>query len=683
MIELPRSLTPAEVAAGVLPSDGASLTDRIELGFRRRLESVPADTRRLLVLAAAEPVGDPALLRRAASRLGCGFDAADAAEDAGLLEIRERVSFRHPLVRSAVYRSATQRERRLAHGALAEETDSVLDPDRKAWHRAQAASAPDEDVAAELEATALRARSRGGLAAGGAFLQRAALLTPDAGMRARRTLSAAEMTYESGALGAAEDLLGGIDRQLLDESHALRAELLTTHVALARDADDEEALVALLDIAKRLRQVDPALGQSTHLRAVDAAFYAPTEVRRRVLDELDQSTPSQSSSITEMMLRGFAQLLEFGFPAGTELLRESMLALGEKPELEESDLFIAGNTASITFSLWDFESWERIARRSVRVARESGALVFLPDLLWSLGDVMTWAGDFGGAETAFVEAEAVCHATGKFLSRSPAWLDAWRYETARALSEMSAYERLKADPPWAFEAARALTYIAAGRYDAALEAALRASELHPLGVTGVGMPDLVEAAVRCGEPLRAATTLGQLVERTRLSGTDWALGLEARTAALVSDDVTIAEPLYQEALERLQRVPTRPDLARAHLLYGEWLRRQGRRSDARDQLRAAYDIFSSIGAPVFAERARRELTATGETARKRSDETRAELTAQEAQIARFALDGMTNPEIGARLFLSPRTVEWHLRHVYGKLGITSRRELREANVRLT
>jgi DNA-binding CsgD family transcriptional regulator len=683
VIELPRSLTPGEAAAGVLPDAGASLSDRIELGFRRRLESLPEDTRRLLLLAAAEPVGDPDLLRRAARRLECGVDAADSAEDAGLLEIRERVSFRHPLVRSAVYQSATQHERRLAHGALAGETDALLDPDRKAWHRAQATHGPDEDVAAELERTALRARSRGGLAAGGGFLQRAALLTPDAGVRARRAVTAAEMMFEAGALDAAEELLGTVDRPMLDEIQALRAERLRTQIALVRDQDDLEALVALLGVAKRLRQVDPALGQSTYLSVVSGAFYAPTEFRQRVIDEMDESTASGTGAITEMMLRGFGQFLELGYPAGTELLRDAMLALRDKQEFEESDLAMAGYSSSIALSLWDIGTWEVLAQRGVRLARESGALMSLPYFLWSLADVMTWAGDFEAAETAFVEAEAVCDAIGTLVGRSPAALDAWRFETGRALTEIAAHERRKADPPYFLEAARALTYTAAGRYDAALEAAQRACDAHPMGVHGWVLPNFIEAAMRCGEPGRAQTALGQLVERTQLSGTDWALGLEARTAALVSDDGTLTDRLYQEAVERLQQAATRPDLARAHLLYGEWLRREGRRSDARDQLRTAHDMFSGIGAPVFAERARRELAATGETARKRADETRADLTAHEAQIARFALEGMTNPEIGARLFLSPRTVEWHLRHVYGKLGISSRRELQHASVRFT
>jgi DNA-binding CsgD family transcriptional regulator/tetratricopeptide (TPR) repeat protein len=678
LLELPNALTPAEAATGILRQSGDSLSGRIEDSFKRRLEPLPDDTQRLLVLAAAEPLGDPLLLRRAASILGLAVEASDAAEEAGLLEIRERASFRHPLVRSAVYGAATQRDRRLAHGALANATDPNLDPDRKAWHRAQATAAPDEAVATELERTATRAKSRGGLRAAGVFLERAAMLTPDAGARAGRSLAAAEVMYEAGSFEAAESLLRAIDPAYLDEVQEARAERLRARISLSVGHDEKDATLRLLAAAARLSQSDPALGQATRLEALRTACYrAQPEVLAAVVDALDEPSGSTSGAPAELMVRGYAQLLKHGYPAGTELLREAMMVLRAQPELDETDLpILYWSIDTPARSLWDFDSWNVLARRGVELARESGALSMLAQVLCSWADVNVAAGDFAAAASALAEAEAVADVTHASPDWESAWLDAWRFDEAEALRRIDLEERRASDRPPQFEYARALVYNASARYEAALDAAQRACDRHPLGVHGWSLVELVEAAARCGQHERASVALEQLVARTQLGATDWALGLEARSTALLSKDSAVAEPLYREAVERLGRAGTRPDLARAQLVYGEWLRREGRRLDAREQLRAAYDTFSSVGAPVFAERARRELAGTGETARKRTDDTRADLTAQESQIARLASEGLTNPEIGAQLFLSPRTIEWHLRRVYPKLGISSRRELR-------
>jgi DNA-binding CsgD family transcriptional regulator len=674
LIELPRSLTIAEAASGVVHQSPDSVSGRIEESFRRQLKSLPDDTRRILLLAAAEPLGDPLLLLRAASMLGLSAESADPAEGAGIFEVRERCSFRHPLVRSAVYGAATPAERREAHGAIAEATDPLLDPDRRAWHRAQATPAPDEGVAMGLEGTAARAKARGGLAAAGAFLERAAILTPDVRKRAERTLAAAELMHEAGSFDSVENLLRAIDPRHLDEPQLAHAEGLEAEVSLERGEEGPEAILKLVAAAKRVKKRDSANAYA--LEALRYAFWSGNPQTLEAVSRALAEVPASESSVAGLLCRGWAQMLERGYPAGTDLLRQAMISLREKPVLEEPDLPLLSSTEGITRTYWDIESWETLARRRIELARDVGSLLGLPDALETWVDVMLSRGDLPAAATALAESEAITEVTGANRNYA-AWFYAWRFHESEAMARIDTAER--ADPPRAlFEHARAVVYNAAGRYEAALAAAQRACELHPTGTHAWALVDLVEAAVRCGRHDRARVALGELRDRSRLVSTDWGLGLEARCAALVADDATAAEALYTEAAERLGRAGTRPDLARAHLLYGEWLRREGRRLDAREQLRTAYEMFSDMGIPGFAERARRELAATGETARKRTDETRDELTAQEAQIALLASEGLTNPEIGAKLFLSPRTIEWHLRRVYPKLGVTSRKELRTA-----
>jgi DNA-binding CsgD family transcriptional regulator len=296
--------------------------------------------------------------------------------------------------------------------------------------------------------------------------------------------------------------------------------------------------------------------------------------------------------------------------------------------------------------------------------------------MWA--DVKVAAGEFPPAAAALAEAETICEVTRGTPEADAVLLDCLRFEEAEAIRRIELHQGRSGMPTllyW-FDYARALVQNAAGQYEAALESAQRSCDRHPVGTYTRSLVELVEAATRCGQRERADAALEQLVDRTQLASTEWALGLEARSAALLEKDPAVAEALYREAIERLGQAGTRPDLARAHLLFGEWLRRESRRLDAREQLRTAHELFSEIGMPGFADRARRELAASGETARKRTDDTRGDLTAQESQVARLASEGLTNPEIGAKLFLSPRTVEWHLRRVYPKLGIRSRKELR-------
>ena len=681
LLELPWTLTPAEEASGLALHSGVPLSGRIEESFRRRVEPLPESTRQLMLVAAADPVGDTMLLYRAADQLGIPRDAADAAEEAGLLELRERLTFRHPLVRSAVYRSASPQERRRAHAALADVTDPELEPDRKAWHRAQATAAPDEEVAGELERTAERAQRRGGLASAAAFLEQAAALTPDPAIRSERRLRAAELKQEAGAFDDALALLGLADSGPLDELQAARADRVRARIAVARKRDTP-SLLELLNAARSLGPLDTDLAQETALEVLTVAFgIADSNAISVVARALEEAPLTGSSHPAELLLRGWGRLLNDGYPEGTDLLREAMIAFRDKPLATEHEIQALHFAGGIALSLWDFESWYAMAERNVSLTLAAGALGTLPLALENFAEAQITGGEFAAAAVTLQEAEMISEATGSAISiEARPRLHAWQDDEARALEAIERAERRAAAAGAArvyTELARAILFNGLGRYEDALIAAERSCENHPLKAFGRALAELVEAAVRADDPARAEAAFELLVERTRLGGNDWAQGLEARLRALLSEGEE-AEGLYREAIDRMGRTRVRPELARAHLVYGEWLRRENRRVDARDQLRAAYELFDAMGAYAFTERVRRELQATGETARKRTDDARGDLTAQEAQIARLAAEGHTNPEIGAQLYISPRTVEWHLRKVYPKLGVTSRRELRSA-----
>jgi DNA-binding NarL/FixJ family response regulator len=688
LTELSRGSTPAELAGGFRLPNGVALEGRIEESFQRRLDALPGDSRRLLLLAAAEPVGDAVLLWRAAAGLGIGADAAEPAEAAGLFALGGRMWFRHPLARSAVYRAASPAERRTVHRALAEVTDPETDPDRRAWHRAAAASEPEESVAEELERSAGRAQARGGLAAAAAFLERAAALTPDPARRPQRLLAAAQAKLQAGALDAAGRLLAAPEIGRLDELQRAQADRLHAQIAFALSQGKDVPSV-LLKAAQRLEALDAALAGETYLDALSAAMFVghlAVATSARDVADAARAAPLRAhpSRAPDLLLDGLATLYTAGYPAGAPRLRRALDAFRSE-SLSTADalrwLWLASHAATF---VWDDESWHALSARQLQLARDAGALSVLPMALSTEIGVQVHAGNLAAATSLIDELDVVSEAIGvRFTPYGALALAAWRGREAEARNLIDAIStevtaRSEGMGLTVVHWATAVLYNGLGRYGEGLTAALRGSApTDELGTTAGALIEVVEAAVRSDNPERAADALGRLTKMTRVSGTDWALGVEAGARALLSGG-RAAEDLYREAIERLGRSRVRPVLARSHLLYGEWLRREHRRVDARAQLRVAHDHFTSMGMDAFAERARTELLATGGNARKRIVETRDELTTQERKIGQLARDGLSNPEIGARLFLSPRTVEWHLRKVFSKLDIHSRYELSNA-----
>jgi DNA-binding CsgD family transcriptional regulator len=679
LLELPRGVP------GVDSVDGVA--GRIEESFRGRLEVLPAATRRLMLVTAAEPAGEPALVWRAAEQLGIGAEALAPAADAGLLVIGERVMFRHPLVRSAVYRAASPAERRAAHQALAAATDPRADPDRRAWHRAQATPGPDEDVAAELERSASRAQARGGLAAAAAFLERSTALTLDPARRAGRALAAAQAKYQAGAFDATLRLLVTAEAGPLDELQRPRADLLRGQVAFS-SSRGSDAPPLLLKAARQFQPLDSRLARETYLDALAAATFAGRLAlgggMREVAEAALAAPPRQPARGPDLLLDGLALLVTEGYPAGVPVLRQAVSAFRSTDLSAEEGLrwlWLAYRAALI---LWDYASWDALSGLQVRLASDAGALIMLPIAFNTRAGMHMFAGEFAEAAAMVAQGESVIEATGSSITPYGALaLTVFRGQEAQAAHLL----QTATDDAERRGEGRALNYIgwaaavlynSLGRYEEALAAAQRASEDRPaVEFASWALVELIEAAVRSGVPERAAGALQRLTGIARACGTDWALGAEARSRALVSDG-TAAENLYCEAIDRFGRTRLRVDLARARLLYGEWLRRQRRRRDARVQLASAYQLFDSIGAAAFAERARIELRATGAQAGPPTIQTPDTLTAQEALIARLAGDGASNPQIAAQLFISPATVAYHLRKVFTKLGVSSRGQLTPA-----
>jgi len=692
LVELSRELAVPQLAGGFGLPAAVVVPGSAEEMFRRRIEVLPAESRRLLLLAAAEPTGDPVLLWRAAARVGIGAPAARPAVAAGLAEFGARVRFRHPLARSAVYRWASAEEQRQAHAALAGATDPALDPDRWAWHLAEAAPGPAEDVAAELESSAGRAQARGGLAAAAAFLERAARLTPDPGRRAARLLTAAQAKRDAGAPDAALSLLAEAEAEPVDEPQAAKVERLRGQIAFDQQRGTEAARL-LLSAARRLESFNADEAREAHLESLVAAMWVgdreiPGGAREAAEAALAAPRGPKPPRAVDAVLEAFALRFTEDYalvaPTYSQVLA-LLLTLDASKDETDRWLWFTGGTAIalIAVELWEDVSWHAVATAQVRFARETGALVHLQFALAYLAGACVVAGELAAAEQLIDEGGLIAEATGNPSVAIPAMmLAAWRGQEAQASELIETISREAAANGLGLLAdfaayANAVLNNGLGRYDTARDVARWALQREPVGYGPLVVPELAEAAARTGDLALLRATLEWLSERTRLTPTQWALGIEARLRALLADG-EVADNCYRESIERLGHTRIRAELARSHLLYGEWLRRERRRGEARTQLRTAQSMFEGIGMLAFAERARRELWATGETARKGSIADPGKLTAQELQIAKLARDGLTNPEIGTRLFISARTVEYHLGKVFTKLGITSRAKLDRA-----
>jgi len=682
LLELPRGLTPVQLAGGFGLPAAKTMPANIEESFTRRLAGLPDDARSFLLLAAADSLGDPALLWRAARELGIVESAVDTLEAEGLLELGPRVVFRHPLVRSAVYGGAETRERSAVHRALAHATDPQLDPDRRAWHLGQATSMPDEDVAAELEDSAARARARGGLAAGAAFLARAADLTPAAGRRSRRLLAAAGAKRDAGDLDAALDLVARVDLGALDELGAGRTRLLEAQIALEQRRGADAGRL-FLGAATRLQAIDPALARDAFLEALGGVLTNDVVVEGGALVVAAAARaappPPGEPGCVEVLLHAYANRLIDGYAAAAPFYARVLgSVLAANPPDGDVGPWLSLSSARdrnvLALELWDEEALHVLAARQVQLARDAGALGHLGFALSFLARSQIVTGHLASAATLLDEAALIAEATGNpKLVNAPLVLAAWRGAEAADLIDAGSEDARRRR--WTSnDYAKAVLYNGLGRYEEARDAARKAMEPDPIGYGTFLIGELAEAASRTADSALLGYAVGWLDERTDVIDSAWLDGVAARVRALASDGDE-AEELYRRSIERLAGTRLRPELARSRLLYGEWLRRERRRVDAREQLRPAFEGFADMGAGAFADRARRELVATGERARRRTVETDEELTPQETQIARLAAAELTNREIAAQLFISPSTVEYHLRKVFRKLGVRSRTQL--------
>jgi DNA-binding CsgD family transcriptional regulator len=688
LLELPRGLTPAQLAGGFGLPGALSIQGKLEERFLQTLGALPEDTQQAVLLVAADPVGNPLVLRRAADSLGIARAVLEPAEKAGLLEIAGAVRFRHPLVRSAVYGAAAPEQRRRVHRALAEATDPQSDPDRRAWHLAEATAGPDEDVAGELENAAGRAQARGGSAAAAAFLERAAALTPDPDRRAVRLLTAARAKRHAGAFDEALTLLGAMETAPDDALLKAHVERLRGQIALEQRRGSD-AVALLLSAATSFDRLDVDLARATHLESLVAAWGADdlhNPGGLRAAAEAARAAPAQPGSprAVDVLLDAFATRIVEGYGSAAPLLRHARdLIRGPDGGLDDDPLMLSGTRPSflLAFELWDSDTLYPLVERLERAARSAGDHLWLRVGLNVLATTRLLAGDLASATLLADEDRRLSEAMGSGpMFWTPMLVAAWRGRQPDATDQLieAAESEAAARDLGAFvgvaEYARSVLANSLGRHQAARDAARRLFDRDSIGRGPMAVPELVEAAARVGDMASLEAALQWLSERTRLTPTDWSLGIEARARALVASGEE-AEHFYLESIERLARTPIRTQLSRAHLLYGEWLRRERRRLDARDQLRTAFEMFTAMGTEAFAARAERELLATGEHVRKRSPETRDELTPQEAQIARLARDGLSNADIGTRLFISQHTVAYHLRKVFNKLDITSRNQL--------
>jgi DNA-binding CsgD family transcriptional regulator len=685
LLELPRGLTVDQLAGGFGLPHPQQLSNRLEDGFVRRARALSARAQQALLLVAADPIGAAPILRRAARTLGISLDEdAGPAEADGLIAVTGQIRFRHPLVRSAIYRSAAARDRRLVHAALASALDTEDDRDRRAWHLAHGTTSPDDDVAVELEHSADRAKSRGGPAAAAAFLELAASLTSDARRRARLTIASAESKYDAGALHQAAALLEGLDAASLDDADRAHLDLIRARILFTRRGSGE-TVVLLTTAARRLEAVDADLARATYLHAFSAGSFLGREVTIDQWLDLGQAAagapaPTRPASASDLLLDGLARQLTAGYAPSLAPLRGALGELATPDGHAGGPIEILWMACCAAIVIWDDVSWNALSEQFVSEGHRTGALVHLLAAVQMRAIACVLAGDFTEAAAQVEQKDLLTAIIGPTHGgdSAAAFLAAWR---GRKRTGAAGAPGSPDGSMWGFEAdvssyATAVRCNAVGHYQDAMEAA-QVFLADANGRWAPALPELVEAAVRCEQPELARRAVAQLATTTAVSGTHWAVGIECLCRALLAGDEA-AEQFFADSIDRLGRTRIVTSLARARLLFGEWLRRQGRKTDARDQLRAARELFTAMGAEAFAARADRELAATGERVRRRDVRPVVELTPQESQIARLASEGRSNPEIAAQLYLSPRTVEYHLSKIFAKLDITSRGHLARA-----
>lgn len=688
ILELHGALDPVQLAGGYGLAHAKSLSSRLEQTFLSEFRALPPQTCTLLLLAAAEPTGDATWLWAAAHQLGIGVDAAVPAEAAGLVKFSGRVLFRHPLVRSAIYGNSPLEERRRVHDALAHVMASPAFADHRAWHRANAAAAPDEMLAAELELAAKQAGARGGTAAAAAFLTLAMEITPELGQRASRAVSAARVALDAGALDSAERLLDLAAELTNDETVGAQVDHVRARWAFAARRGRDAPLL-LLAAARRLAPISVRSARDTYLEAIMASLIVgrfcvgePGWPATVAAQARQAPLPAGAPTAADLLLDGLIVRLTEGYVAGAPILQAAIKQYVREMELGIADPKWHDITNRVSLDLFDQDAYNTLTVQQLSMLRAAGALTMLPAALWTYAGLCVGTGHIESAGAAVQEAAAITAATGTPLQISlEPYFAAYRgqeklcSDTAHATID-AATARGDGTEVTVSHYALAILHNALGNYAQAVEASLAGLADDDFGLVGYLLPELIEAATRCGEISTAASALSRLTERTSVSGTSTALGVAARSRALLSDG-SAADDEYREAIHHLESSPVAVFLARAHLVYGEWLRRGSRRAEARTHLRTASDMFLRMGIDGFARRTRRELEAAGATVGPTSHGTSMDtLTLQEKHIARLARTGYTNSEIGAQLFISPRTVEWHLGRIFTKLGVTSRRELR-------
>ena len=683
LVELGTQYTADQLSGRAVQPEPLPLGQRLQEHFLRQVRSLPPDAQVFALLAAADPGADRAWLWRAAAQAGIEPDAASAeTAGAGVLEFPgNAVRFRHPLLRSAVYHGANAVDRRQAHLAWSEQSR----PDLRVWHLAAAAIGPSEELAADLQHTAERAGTRGGYAARAALLERSADLTPDDARRAEREVALAEARLMAGDPAGAQEILDGALPRLTRATGRCRAQRLEGAIRFAQGNAAESARI-LASASQALVGHDDRMARDTMLLALQAAIWAGPGQTREIAAaaRVFPGVPHASASVSDLLLEGFSARFTLGYEASIPPFRAAVTAL-LADDLDPAvglRWFALGTSAA--GSLWDDHATFELSDRWEKMARAAGAFTTLPVALAFHAVSEAMAGRFHEADTTWAQMlEVLTISSGPGVlsvsGLSNGLLLAYRGHLTEARAAGLAHVRESAvrgqsRPAQIGRYIVALADLFGGEYTSAMFSAQTVIEDDPAYTTEAALPELIEAAVRAGDHEAAATAHKTLSQRALAAGTPWALGLRARCEALLAEGAD-AEGCYRESISQLKRSRMAVDLARTHLLYGQWLRRAKRRRDARHELRTAHDMFAAMGADRFAEQAAAELRATGERARARTLETAVDLTPQETRVADLAAAGASDSEIATQLFISPSTVDYHLRKVFRKLHVTSRTQL--------